>query len=160
MLIAIGRIIMVDCEQDDLSLPVTAGAYHTYRQQWTNTDRKKLVKDASKALREYHSRHNNIAYDPVDLDSYDYKAPDFHTDEYGNFADPIPDNMSLLYLGPGGPRLPFMDTMMSGLGEMMTRAVRNTQHMMKHTDMSDVGHNMMQTVGYTAEVSSSPFIFC
>ena len=143
---------MIEFEQDDLSFPVTAGAYHTYRQQWTNTDRKKLVKDASKALREYHSRHNEI-YDPVGSDdNYDYKSPDFHTDEYGKAVDPIPDNMSLLYLGPGGPRMPLLDTMMSGLGEMMTRAVRNTQHMMKHTDMRKAGQHMMNTVGYTAEV--------
>ena len=31
-------------------------AYHTYKQQWTSSGEKKLVKDASKALKEYQSR--------------------------------------------------------------------------------------------------------
>ena len=33
-------------------------AYETYKQQWTSSGEKKLVKDASKALKEYQTRVN------------------------------------------------------------------------------------------------------
>ena len=88
--------------------------------------------------------------------TYDYKAPDFHTDEYGR-----PENdhegekplhpMSLMYLGPKGPEAPFFGTMMSDLHGMMMRGVRNTQNMFKEMDLQNSGSNMMHSIAYTAE---------
>ena len=87
---------------------------------------------------------------------YDYTSPDFHTDEYGR---PVNDHegeksvhpMSLMYLGPKGPELPFVGTMMSELQGMMMRAVRNTQNMLKEADLQKSGENMMHSMAYTAE---------
>ena len=132
------------------------GAYETYKQQWTNSGRKKLVKDASKALKEYHSRFNSV--EVMDESDYDVHSPDFHTDEYGR---PLQgrNNMSLLYLGPKGPEIPLLNTMMTGLQGMVSRAVRNTQHMMENTDLRKIGADMMHSVGYTAEEQFQSFYF-
>ena len=126
------------------------GAYETYKQQWTSSGRKKLVKDASKALKEYHSRYNYMEPNP---EHYDETSPDFHTDVYGRptTGQPQPDDLSLLYLGPQGPEVPLLSTMMQGFESMMKRAVRNTHHMMKNVDMQKAGEHMVQSVGYTAE---------
>ena len=41
-------------------------AYETYKQQWTSSGDKKLVKDASKALKEYQTRVNSDITDSTD----------------------------------------------------------------------------------------------
>lgn len=43
--------------QDSVRLDMV-DAYKTYKQQWTSSGEKKLVKDASKALKEYQTRVN------------------------------------------------------------------------------------------------------
>ena len=41
---------------------------------------------------------------------------------------------------------------------MLSRAVRNTQHMIEHTDLRKSGQEMVHSVGYTAEVIFNSFL--
>ena len=60
---------------EEVGISDVVNAYHTYKQQWTTTDKKKMVTDASKALQEYYAKLNT--------NQLDLKSPDFDTDEYG-----------------------------------------------------------------------------
>ena len=119
-------------QDNRLSTADMVDAYKTYQNQWTSTNKKTLVKDASKALQQYNAVLHaasptaptpTSAADPKSPKvNYDLRAPDFYTDEYGRpervpygtDGHPIPDDLSLMLLGPEGPELPLLSTMMTG----------------------------------------------
>ena len=108
-------------------------AYSLYRQQWTSSGQKKLVVDASKALKEHKRRHR-----PDRRVAASWPGPPALS------PDPL---YSLLTLGPNGPVMPFLGSFVSDMRSLLATPLLPRAGSNVMLSMREILHNMQHAQG-------------
>jgi len=128
-------------------------AYNIYKNQWTSTNKKKLVVDASKALQEYHNKHLAREFPTsnyLDIEtSQPYPAVIIKPERNSPLqAQPgQPSRLALFTLGPDGPGMPFLSTFIDDMRNLMSTPILPKSGSDVMYSIREIMHNMRNHQG-------------
>ena len=131
-------------------------AYNIYKNQWTSTDKKKLVVDASKALQNYHKKRgpyitrefSNNNY--LDIESSrPYQTVNIKPERNSPLDTQFdhPSKLSFFTLGPDGPGMPFLTTFIEDMRSLMATPILPKSGSEVMYSLREIIHNMRNHQG-------------
>ena len=131
-------------------------AYNIYKNQWTSTNKKKTVVDASIALKDYRRKHNlNSARDfsgsnYLDIESSQpypavIKPPEQSIPPVLSLKHP--SELSLFTLGPDGPGMPFLRTFIEDMRNVLSTPILPRSGSEVMYSIREIMHNMRNHQG-------------
>ena len=131
-------------------------AYNIYKNQWTSTNKKKMVVDASRALQDYHKkRHPYVAREfpksnYLDIESTEpyptiIRKPERNSPPQTQFSHP--SKLSFFTLGPDGPDMPFLTTFIEDMRSLMATPILPKSGSEVMYSIREIMHNMRNHQG-------------